>query len=163
MWPSRTTNHEPVGAVEALTHPSKAVQRLLKMATTWLAEPPMLPTATAKYRTVRQLKPAEILQMVANARAGATVRQLAAKFGVHRSTVGKHLDAHGVSTRRLRLTPEQIEEAARLYREGASLEDLEIQYGVSDTTVRIHLLRYGMTMRRGGRTGRDTMAQRPSY
>jgi len=89
--------------------------------------------------------------MVAEARAGASVRQLAKKYSVHRSTVGKHLEAHGVNARRLLLLPHVIEEAARLYRKGTTLEDLATRYRVSDTTVRTHLLRAGVTMRRGGR------------
>jgi hypothetical protein len=87
--------------------------------------------------------------------AGASVRELAGRFGVHRDTVGRHLEARGMNTRRLLLAPEAIQEARNLYRSGATLEELAAKYGVSDTTIRTHLLRSGVTMRPGGRRGRS--------
>jgi hypothetical protein len=94
-----------VGVVEALAHPSRPARRLLDVVKTWpeslLTEVPL----PAKYRTMRQLQPAEIDELVAAYQAGSMVRQLAGQFGIYRSTVGRHLAARGIDTKPPALHP----------------------------------------------------------
>jgi DNA-binding transcriptional ArsR family regulator len=141
-----------VGAIEAFAHPPKGVQRLLKVAQGWadqlLTGPTPPPTSC---RIAYQLQATAIDDLVAQYKAGATVRQLAAKFGVHRATVGKHLEARGVDTRQLLLSPEAVKEAVGQYQAGAVLEDLAMRYHVSDTTIRRYLLLNDVKLRPRGR------------
>ena len=54
---------------------------------------------TGPVRHARQLRPAEVEALVADYRAGARVGELATAYGIHRSTLGKHLDEQGVVRR----------------------------------------------------------------
>jgi len=98
------------------------------------------------------MSPPEIEELVRNWEAGMGVVELAALFGVHRHTVGRHLHVRGIDTTE-KLSSEELAEAATLYKEGWSLARLGDRYGISDGTVRTRLLEVGMTMRkrRGGR------------
>ncbi len=89
--------------------------------------------------------------MVVRYRAGVTVRQLATEFGIHRATVGRHLEARGVDTRQLKLSRKVVEEAARLYLGGAILDELAAQYSVSYTTMHRCLVAMGIKLRSRGR------------
>ncbi len=140
------TDHGPVGVIEVYAHPTKGVQRLLKLAQEWADQPLTGPTPPpTSCRIAYQLQATEIDDLVVQYKAGATVRQLAAKFGVHRATVGKHLEARGVDTRQPLLSSEAVKEA------GTILEDLATRYHVSDTTIRRYLLLGGVKLRPRGR------------
>jgi lambda repressor-like predicted transcriptional regulator len=119
---------------------------LLELAEQWSPvaadELPALPT----YRTVRQMSPADVDELLRGWEAGFGVVRLAAQFGVHRHTVAKHLHDRGIDTNE-KLSPEAITEAAELYRAGWSLARLSDKYGISDGTVRRRLLEAGVTMR----------------
>jgi transposase len=108
-------------------------------------------------RTARQLRPAEIDQLVAEYRAGATTRELAVRFQVWRGTVGKHLKDRGIDTRASAFGLEDAEAAADLYRAGWPLDKIAKQYRVGYNTVRRHLLAHGVVMRPRGwpTTGSD--------
>ena len=97
------------------------VRRLLELAESWddaaLAE---LPQA-ANCKTARPLRPADVDNLVDAYRAGATVRELAERYGVHRVTIGRNLQARGVSTRQPALSASDVPRAARLYESGWSL------------------------------------------
>ena len=93
------------------------------------------------------MRPAEVDELVRTWRAGTGVVKLAAQFGVHRQTVGKHLHARGIDTT-AKLTAEELAEATELYREGWSLARLAKRYGISDGTVRTRLLEVGVAMRK---------------
>lgn len=138
-----------MGPIEALAHRSTPVDRLLKLATTW---PDALPDKVATsprvpYRTMRQLQPVEIDELVAGYQAGATVFELAARFGQHRATIGRHLQARGVDTTPPALSSMQIEEATELYGAGWSLAKIAKKYGVNDGTVWRRLRAVGVKMR----------------
>ncbi len=45
---------------------------------------------------LRRLSPADVHELIAAYEAGATISQLAADLGVHRTTVAAHLDRHQV-------------------------------------------------------------------
>jgi hypothetical protein len=128
---------------EALANPSRPVTRLLDLARTWDNVPDDLPTQ-ASYRTIRQLKVSDVDEMVAlyDPAAGMGVKQLAARLGVHRSTVGKFLKARGIDTRPT-LKPEQVPAAAALYRSGLTLGQVADYYGLSYSTVREKLVEAG--------------------
>lgn len=143
-----------VGGIEALAHPCKAARRLFAMAVTWPNElDGSVSRPSSSCRTARPLQPSEVDRLVEAYRAGASVAELAAQFGVHRETAGKYLQARGIDTRDVGFSLEQIQEAARLYGEGWSLARLGERFGVNDGTVRARLLEVGVVMRarRGGR------------
>jgi hypothetical protein len=98
------------------------------------------------------LSPAELDDLVRCWDAGTGVVKLAARFGIHRHTVWKHLRARGIDTTE-KLSPEDLIDAAKLYRVGWSLARLAERYSISDCTVRARLLGVGVTMRKrkGGR------------
>lgn len=80
-------------------------------------------------------------------RAGVRIKDLAGRFGVHRTTVTSLLACHGVELRPVGMSPDQVLHAAQLYRDGWSLARLGEKFGVDDMTVRRHLLLAGVVMR----------------
>lgn len=107
-----------------------------------------VPEAPRKpWQRVRRLSEAKIDQLVADYRAGRTVYELAAQYGINRKSVSKHLHARGVSMRMQGLSPAQIDQAARLYGEGASLAAIGIKLGVDAGTVHARLRERGVVMR----------------
>ena len=79
-------------------------------------------------------------------KAGATQRELAGHYGVHRTTVSKILQRHGVESQR-GLHPDLIDEAVRRYNEGQSLATVGRALGADPGTVRARLLERGVAMR----------------
>ncbi|MEV6717292.1 hypothetical protein AB0M48_35275 [Lentzea sp. NPDC051208] len=138
-----------VGAVEALSNPSTAVQRLLDLAKTWtdtpngagLAPPPK------PFKTLRKLKPAELDELVDRYQAGSSVYQLAKHYGIHRITIGRHLRSRGIDTTAPALTDEQAREAAQLYTDGWSCKKIAKHFGVGAETIRERLHEAGIPMR----------------
>lgn len=80
-------------------------------------------------------------------RAGATVYELAARFGIHRVTVSAHLHRQGVTVRRQGLDDEGVAHAIRLYEDGWSLTRIGGRLDVDPTTVWTALKAQGVTMR----------------
>ncbi len=97
----------------------------------------------------RLLSPADIDDLVNAYRAGATISQLAAEFGIHRTTVTGHLDRHGVPRRSEQTAWDDdiLREAAELYATGLSLADLAHQFGVDAQTVANRFRRAGVAVR----------------
>lgn len=79
-------------------------------------------------------------------KAGATQRELASQFGVHRTTVTKILQRHGVEPRR-GLHPDLIDEAVRRYEQGESLATVGRALGADPGTVKARLIERGIAMR----------------
>jgi DNA invertase Pin-like site-specific DNA recombinase len=105
-------------------------------------------------RTIqRRLTPEQVTELGDAYRAGSTVRQVAARFGINRTTVLEHLDRLGIPRRanQRKLTDQQVAEARRLYEEGQSLADLGSRFGVHSETVRRELSRVGVVIRPAGR------------
>lgn len=100
---------------------------------------------------LRQLKPAEVDEIVRlyEADADRTPEQLAAHFGVHRTTVTYHLRRRGVTIRPRvpAMSAEDIETAARLYRSGSPLSQLSAKFQVADGTVARNLRKAGVALR----------------
>jgi hypothetical protein len=80
-------------------------------------------------------------------KGGATVFELANMFGIHRSTVGRRLQARGVDTRPDVLGSADVRQAAELYRSGWSLMRIAEKYEVAGDTARRRLLEAGVQMR----------------
>jgi DNA-binding CsgD family transcriptional regulator len=104
----------------------------------------------------RRLDEAQILELIRRYVAGESVRDLAAGFRIHRTTVLEHLAKRDIERRpnRRKLTDAEVAEVARMYEAGSSLEDLGEQFGVSAETVRKELRQAGVTRRPSGRPPR---------
>ena len=73
----------------------------------------------------RRLGPDDIGRLVAGYNAGATAKDLAAEYGIHRRTVAAHLERAGVLRRRQGLVdPAKVREAGELYEQGWSTDRL---------------------------------------
>jgi len=141
-----------VDLFSALSHPCRRAKRLLELARDWPAESqPCQPQEQVQpqlLRTARQLSAAELDRLVVAYYDGATVYELARQFGIHRTTVGKHLRARWVDTTPLGLVPGDVPAAAELYRHGWSLARIAEKYGTTAGTVRTRLLEVGVRIRR---------------
>ncbi|WP_017580917.1 helix-turn-helix domain-containing protein [Nocardiopsis valliformis] len=102
--------------------------------------PAASPTPRARRKTAKHIRGEEAEKLVAAYRDGATIYDLAERFGVTRQTVSNILKRHGVQTRWNRLTDEQVDEAARLHEQGWPLAEIARKLGTHSTTVRNHLL-----------------------
>jgi transposase-like protein len=96
---------------------------------------------------MRQLRPHEVDELVAAYRAGAMVKDLAARFGVHRMTVGQHLATRGVDTKPPGLHPTEVSVAAELYRAGWPLARIAEKFDTTASTVHRRLTEVGVRMR----------------
>lgn len=124
-------------------------------------------------RRIRQvqvrLKPEQIEELVEAYRAGASLPELSARFGLNEHTAAEHLERHGIERRatRAKLSPEDIEKAAELYRSGLSWVAIAEQFDVDPKTIGTWLKRAGVPMRprKGGprsRTARTSPEFRDS-
>ena len=137
-----------VDLFSALSHPCRGAKRLLELARDWPAEPEPYQVQPQLLRTARQLPAADLDRLVAAYHDGATVYELTRQFGIHRTTVGKHLRARGVDTTPLALAPDDVPAAAELYRHGWSLARIAPKFGTTASTVRTSLREAGVQMRR---------------
>jgi hypothetical protein len=98
-------------------------------------------------RPRREVVTADVVSLVDGYRAGATVKELAVEFGIHRTTVTQHLRSNGVALRRRGLDDQQVEQAVHLYRQGWSLARVGARLHVDAHTVRVALRARGVPMR----------------
>src|SRR4051812_14250193 len=68
-------------------------------------------------------------------RAGRTVYDLAARFGIHRVTVSAHLHRNGVTLRRQGLDDDDLRQAVSLYARDWSVARIGTRLGVDGSTV----------------------------
>jgi DNA-directed RNA polymerase specialized sigma24 family protein len=101
----------------------------------------------ATVRRFRRLGIDDRAELLTSYQAGATVYEVAAKFGIHRHTVSKHLRDAGIRLRLDGITPDQIDRAVQLYTSGWSLARIAEQFGVTSTTVHKRLRERGVQMR----------------
>lgn len=141
-----------MGLLGALSHPCREAQRLLELAKGWPSDPQpcraQRQVRSRPARTARRLAAPDLDHLVTAYRDGATVYELARRFCIHRTTVGKHLRARGVDTTPPGLAPDDVSAAAELYRQGWSLARIAGKYGIAADTVRTRLLETGVQMRR---------------
>ena len=99
--------------------------------------------------TQRRLSTSNIADLIAAYDAGATISQLAAEFGIHRTTVGALLDRRQVPRHRERTAWDSgtLEKAAELYASGLSLADVADQFGIDAQTVANRFRRAGVAVR----------------
>jgi DNA-directed RNA polymerase specialized sigma24 family protein len=109
------------------------------------------PATAAEPRYSRQLQrrltATEVVELVREYESGADMTELAARWGVHRTTVASHLRRAGAELRRQGLSAEQVAVAIRLYEGGQSCERLADRFRCDDETVRLALRQAGVTMR----------------
>lgn len=84
----------------------------------------------------RRLTEAQTVEMAAKYEEGATVYELAAEFGCHRTTVAERLKKAGVVLRGQRPTPEAIDSMAHLIASGLSPHAVGKQLGICANTAR---------------------------
>jgi hypothetical protein len=104
-------------------------------------------TDTVRRRTATRLSDRQIAALVDAYLAGATVYELAARFGIHRVTVSAHLHRQGVTVRRQGLDDEGVAHAVRLYEDGWSLARIGDRLGVDATTAWTALKAQGIAIR----------------
>ena len=90
-------------------------------------------------------------ELLAEYAAGMPVRELAARFGVHRSTVWEAAAATGIERGKTELSDEVCQQANRLYSKGISLTRVAMRLGISYLTVRSAVIAGGGTIRSAGR------------
>lgn len=97
----------------------------------------------------RRLSPADVHELIAAYQAGATISQLAADLGVHRTTVAVHLDRHQVPRHHEQTAWDDstLDEAAELYAAGLSLIDVADRFGIDPQTVANRFRRAGVAVR----------------
>jgi lambda repressor-like predicted transcriptional regulator len=89
----------------------------------------------------------KIIEMSRGYQAGATLKEIASRYGVHRTTVSSILKKEGVQIRNQSLGPEAIASAVELYRSGLSLAMVGSKLSCDASTVRLVLLRSGVALR----------------
>ncbi|WP_255556206.1 hypothetical protein [Tessaracoccus palaemonis] len=82
------------------------------------------------------LTASEVDRLVDEYRSGATVNELAEKYGVHRATVSAHLTRRRVGRRRPGLGVEEAAEAVLLHLGGVSMRAIAQSMGVDRKAVR---------------------------
>jgi transposase-like protein len=97
--------------------------------------------------SAKKLSAAEIALLAEQYQSGATIYELAARFGIHRNTVALHLHRHGVTMRRRGLDPSEVDHAVRLYQGGQPLARIGDRYGVDPSTVHAALRTRGVRLR----------------
>lgn len=109
------------------------------------ARPDSTPLSPRQHQ--KRLAADEIHTAVAAYKRGATVAELAERFGCHRVTVARHLREAGARLRLDPLTSDEIDEAVRLYQAGLSLARVGEQVGATARTVQRRLRERGVQMR----------------
>jgi transposase-like protein len=120
----------------------KELQRKLPKAT----ESVRLKPASLPARA-RQIKENEAQELIAAYQTGATVYQLARRFGLSRQTISKILHQRGIEMRMTGLSPAEVDEAVRLYADGWSLARIGRRLSVSPETIRLRLIEQGVQLR----------------
>lgn len=95
----------------------------------------------------RRLTPEQTQQLAAEYEGGASMKELAVRWGLHRTTVAAQLRQAGVQLRRQGIPDDHLDEAVRRYGDGWSCQRLAQRYGCDAETVRQALTRAGVRLR----------------
>ncbi|MDQ1131217.1 helix-turn-helix domain-containing protein [Microbacterium sp. SORGH_AS_0888] len=114
-------------------------------------------SVTQRSGTARQLRAAQVDDLVAHYQEVRNVAEVARHFGVTRQTVGAHLASRGIQTVR-RMSEADISTAAALYREGRSAAIIGRRLGFDPQTVLNGLRSVEVPIR--ARPGRDRQGPR---
>ena len=100
------------------------------------------PTVPVRQRQTR-LTAEQVSELVQLYQAGQSVRQLAERFSLHKTTVSKQLEDHGIVRRATppSLTKQQVEQAVHRHRAGESCASIARSFGVHPETVRRRVVR----------------------
>lgn len=93
-------------------------------------------------------------ELLAGYAAGVPVRELAARFGIHRATIWEAATAAGVVRGKAELSDEVREQANRLYAEGMSLAHVAKRLRISNEVARSAVIASGGTIRPAGKQRR---------
>jgi len=114
------SDQRDVDTVRVEGSPSKFSARVERLAAglhVLLASPSPAAAEPSRLRQAqRRLTSEQVGQLVEEYRAGDSMKALAARWALHRSTVAGHLRHAGVQLRRQGLSEEQLREGVRLYR-----------------------------------------------
>ena len=102
------------------------------------------PTPPQRHRRLTAEETTDLLQRY---KAGETVYELGAAFGINRRTVSTILKRKGAQLRWRKLTHENKVEACRLYETGESLSSVAARFHVSASTILGVLRRNGVASR----------------
>ncbi|RPA56819.1 hypothetical protein EF294_20820 [Gordonia oryzae] len=110
--------------------------------------PPVEASNRQGCRQLRKLTPHELESLITEYQDGATARDLAAKYGIHRMTVTRHIQRSGHQTRPVRsFEGDQLQQLIADYRAGNSTNALGRKYGVAGSTVSRTLRQHGIGLR----------------
>jgi transposase len=90
-------------------------------------------------------------EVVSEYRKGDAVKDIAARYGIHRATLTEILRRAEVPTRRYGLPEPVREEAARLYMQGLGIRAVADRLGISYEGARAGIIGYGAVLRPPGR------------
>ena len=96
------------------------------------------------------LRAEQVDELVARYLDGATLVQLASRFGIHRRTVAEHLARWEVPIRRTGIDSSRFHEVADLYDSGLTLVEVGLKVGTGPDAVRRALVDHGVPIREGG-------------
>jgi lambda repressor-like predicted transcriptional regulator len=132
--------------VRLYSNPPAAVETLPKLLVRAISAPRRHTRPMSRQAQVR-LNSVQAKELTAAYRAGMTIKELAQRYGVHRTTVSTMLRRSNVELRQRGLAASEVTEATRLFQRGWSLARLGARYAVDDMTVRRYLLLAGVVMR----------------
>jgi len=90
-------------------------------------------------------------ELIAGYASGVPVRELAARFGIHRATIWEAATAAGIERGKAELSDEVREHANLLYAEGMSLAHVAKRLRISYEVARSAVIASGGTIRAAGR------------
>lgn len=114
------------------------------------------PVAKERVQSQTRLTSQRRTELVADYLAGMPVRAIAAKYGVHRSTVPVMVRREGAKVRVAGLEADQSLRASFLYSSGMTLMEVAQHMKISDEAVRQAVLDLGGQIRARGRRSRAT-------
>ncbi|GAA5197170.1 hypothetical protein GCM10023346_31290 [Arthrobacter gyeryongensis] len=136
-----------MGVLQAYSKQSSGSVKLRSLIDTLRARPEVVREEPPIPRHFTHLSAEQTKALAEDYRAGMRVKELAAKYGISRETISKHLRRHGIAPRKVGLDAQQIKEAVRLYEQGDSLATIGKRMGVTAHTVRSRLIEAGVKMR----------------
>ena len=103
-----------------------------------------------------RITPTQSAELIAEYKAGASLRALAKQFGVHRNTAAEHVRRAGVGRERAQFTEAVVAQIVDQYQSGVGLDRIGSQWHTSSKRVRAVLVEAGVNIRaqKGGRIQR---------
>jgi hypothetical protein len=134
---------EVLGRYSNLCDQEKRVRKVLEI----VPDGPPKVNARSPKQHQRRLTAPEIQKLKLAYKSGATLRDLAKEFQIHRTTAAEVLERAGIARRGNGPSDSEVREAIRLYGEGKSTAVIGVSLGFSADTIRQHLLRAGVRIR----------------